>query len=162
MNQSYLDAQTFRKHFNARQSYIEKDDSDEIILDYKSLPEEYRVFPGLSSFDCSRCEPEQKDLLEEIINQVSNALKTVYYQYGIIKILPKFEISFDSDDAVILNWPYAVYRIYFDIESEVKNSFYGIVIRDFNNSIQTKTESISKENCASIVRQIIQYVFNRT
>jgi len=45
MNQSYLDAQTFRKHFNARQSYIEKDDSDEIILDYKSLPEEYRVFP---------------------------------------------------------------------------------------------------------------------
>lgn len=162
MKKSYLEIKKESKTVQRKQSYIEDKKNNDYGLGYVILPEEYNVFEKLVNVDLSFCTEEQINLFRKICLQISQTLKFVYHKYGIIKVLPKMELSIDDENAIILNWPYNVYRIYFDIERNVSSSFYGLIVADAENSIQSKTEIITKENCAPIISNIIQYVFNRT
>lgn len=162
MEKSYLDVKTENRIIERKKSYIEEFQDYGYGFEYAILPEEYNVLEKIENFDLSSCTKEQIDLFAKICLQISQTLKLVYQRYGIVKILPKIELSIDNEKAIILNWPYNVYRIYFDIEKKVSSSFYGLVIADTENSVQSKSEIITKENCASIISNIIQYIFNRT
>ena len=164
MKKSYLNDSNQVLNYYDKNTYFNMNDRDDesLILDYDILPEEYNVFSSINFNILSQSDTKQKELLEKIFQCIRSSLKLIYYEYGILKILPKLDLSIDDDGALILNWAYAMYRIYFDIEKDIDNSFYGLIIKDSENSIQTKTELITKENCAEITGQIIQYIFNQT
>lgn len=161
MNKSYLDADSPRINYSSKNTYIEKIETED-IYDYSILPEEYNIFPLLDSNLLEEITDGQKELLFSIYRRLKSLLKYIYNTYGVVKILPKLDLYVDSEGAIILNWAYTMFRIYFDIEKNVIKSFYGLVIKESENSIQTRTEIITKENCEEITGEIIQYIFNQT
>lgn len=160
MKKSYIQNQSINNTYKQKKTYIHKMREDSLFFEYNLLPEEYDVFSEIIDYEKLGCLEEQKDLLIEITNQINKSLKIINCKYGVLKVLPKMEISADADGAIVMNWPYSLYRIYFDIEKRVNESFYGLVIRDSENGIQTRTEIITRENCAEIISYILQYVFN--
>ena len=164
MKKSYLNDSNQMLNYYDKNTYINVNDQDDdnLILDYDILPEEYDVFSSINFNTLFQRDTKQKELLDKIFQCIRSSLKLIYYEYGILKILPKLDLSIDDDGALIINWAYTMFRIYFDIEKDIDKSFYGLIIKDSENSIQTKTELITKENCAEITGQIIQYIFNQT
>lgn len=162
MKKTYLNQNPPLINYDNKSTYIEIKDEINIIRDYEILPEEYDVFSALDIDFLKDKETEQIEFLNNICENIRTTLKLIYHRYGILKDLPKLELSVDIDGALILDWTYTLYRIYFDIERDTKKSFYGLVIKESESSIQTKTEILTKENCAEITGQIIQYIFNQT
>lgn len=160
MKKTYLNQNPPLINYDNKSTYIEIKDEINIIRDYEILPEEYDVFSALDIDFLKDKETEQIEFLNNICENIRTTLKLIYHRYGILKDLPKLELSVDIDGALILDWTYTLYRIYFDIERDTKKSFYGLVIKESESSIQTKTEILTKENCAEITGQIIQYIFN--
>lgn len=146
--------------FSVKSSYVVHNSSNEILLDYIVLPSEYDVFSQLDFNVLNNCSPDQRKLFDQIYHQITNTLKIIYCNYGVVKPLPKMDLSLDSDGALILTWTYTLFRVYFDIEKNIINSFYGLVIYESDNSIQTKTDLIKSSEFEQVVRQIIQYIFN--
>ena len=135
MEQSYLEINGKSNSFQCKQSYIEeKNDNYSLLLEYSLLPEEYNVFMKLNNVDLSLCTKDQVKLFSTICFQITQTLKSIYHEYGVIKVLPKMEITIDDEKAIILNWPYNVYRVYFDIERNISSSFYGLIVSSAENN----------------------------
>lgn len=81
--------------------------------------------------------------------------------YGAVKILPKLNISNDTDDAIIINWIYSNYRIYVNIEKRIEDSFYGIVIQDQEQNIRSNSGKMDYANYKKIIDQILYFLFNQ-
>ena len=107
MKKSYLEIKKESKTVQRKQSYIEDKKNNDYGLGYVILPEEYNVFEKLVNVDLSFCTEEQINLFRKICLQISQTLKFVYHKYGIIKVLPKMELSIDDENAIILNLNYS-------------------------------------------------------
>lgn len=159
---SYLKTEPVDIGYPQSKTYLKTNTDNEIKLDYSILPEEYNVFLGVDEPDMNSANPEQIELYQTIKAEIMSAMRDVFVSIGVVRVLPKVAVSIDTENAIIINWPYSLYRVYFDIEQNVKLSFYGLVIREGENSVQTKTAPLNKDNCSEVVRQIIQYIFNHT
>lgn len=126
-------------------------------LEYDLLPAEYDIKKIIKGNMPSISNENQKQMFYCIINNIESEFRNLYYQ-NYIKHIPKINVYTDEDDAIILSWAYSIYRIYFDIEKNIQDSFYGMIIKASEKNIQTKTDVLTKENCANIVEEALQYI----
>lgn len=145
-----------------KDSYIILPDEDTmgvpVSRDYAPLPEEYDVFSAIDNDVIEPCSAEQKSLFGAFLEAMRSALKKQYREEGIQRPLSKMELSLDGEQAIILNWPYISYRAYVDIEKQISDSFYGVILQGDNNQVQTMTGSVNQENCGEVAHNILGYV----
>ncbi len=167
MNDSYLSYNnelTKRKKYQRSSSYIvnSEDNESDVSLSYTLLPEEYSVFSELNEDLFVLTDTEQHQFLSQCLQYLKYQLLNIYAQYGIIRVLPKLSASTDEDKAIILNWAYTSFRVYFNFEVIVDNSYYGIVAQNAENSIFTNSGKLNKENYTSIMDSILQYIMENS
>mgnify|MGYP000108169375 CR=1 FL=1 len=155
MNDSYLSYNnelTKREKYQRSSSYIvnSEDNESDVSLNYTLLPEEYSVFSELNEDLFVLSDTEQHQFLSQCLQYLKYQLLNIYAQYGIIRVLPKLSASTDEDKAIILNWAYTNFRVYFNFEVIVDNSYYGIVAQNAENSIFTNSGKLNKKNYTSI------------
>ena len=148
--------------YHQANSYVLNDEEQTISTIYIQLPEEYDVF---SNIDCSLSslnDTDQHRFLSQCLQYLKVQLYKLYTQYGIVQILPKLNVASDEDGAIILNWAYANYRIYFNFEKEIKNSYYGIVAQNAEDTVFTKTGKLSIENYCTVINVILDFVMDNS
>ena len=94
------------------------------------------------------------------LQYLKNRLLKIYAQYGVIRVLPKLSITSDEDDAIVLNWAYANFRIYFTFEKSIENSYYGIVAQNTEETVFTNSGKLTETNYSSIIDMILAYVID--
>lgn len=110
MKNSYINFNQAIKGKNIYQqldSYIANmDDADDgyVATQYTMLPEEYSIFSEIDSDFFWRKDTEQHRFLSACLQYLRSQLFKIYIKFGVLRILPKLNITSDEDDAIILNW----------------------------------------------------------
>lgn len=129
---------------------------------YLMLPEEYAIF---TDFDHSLFvleDTEQHRFLAMCLQHLQKQLRNIFAHYGIVKVLPKMNITNDADDAIVLNWAYTTFRIYFNFELCVDASYYGIVAQNNEDSIFTHSGKLNDKNYMSVIDMLLKYVIDNS
>ena len=122
MRKSYIDSNQSAKRndvYRQSSSYVTKGNDQYSALNYSLLPEEYSIFSEIDNSYFARNETDQYRLLALCLHRLKTQLLNIYTQYGIVRVLPKLSITSDEDEAIILNWAYANFRIYFNFEKVI-------------------------------------------
>lgn len=133
----------------------------DVSRQYARLPEEYAVFSKINENCFHLTDTEQHQLLSACLRHMRSCLLDLYTQVGVVRVLPKLSITMDDDEAIILNWAYTGFRIYFNFERAVEHSFFGIVVQH-EDGVATNTGKLNSENCASVVESVLLYVINHS
>lgn len=138
-------------------TYILRNDEIPAATIYTPLPEEYSIFSEIDLSFFSLCDTEQHCLLSMCLQYLKKQLLKLYMQFGVVRILPKLSASFD-DEAIILNWAYTNFRIYFNFENSLNSSYYGIVAQINEENIFTNSGKLNKSNYANVIDVLLQFV----
>ena len=133
----------------------------DISQQYAPLPKEYANF---SSFDGSILElanENQRQLISICLEHLRRRLIELM-QYGIVRVLPKLIAKVDQDNAIVLNWVHVNFRIYFNFEQSIENSYYGVISQDGSGGISTKTGKLNEDNYVGIIDAILAYVIDNS
>ena len=161
MKESYISLETLPRRKSAYQSsksYICEDDMQQSTLTYTLLPEEYSVFSEIDPTYFLLDDTEQHSFLASCLLYLKAQLLNIYTKVGVICIFPKISISMESDGAITLNWAYANFRIYFNFEPLVDNSFYGMVAQSVDENIFTNVGKLNKKNFHAVIDSLLEYV----
>lgn len=134
---------------------------DELDI-FSKIQEKPDLFGDSSSFlgkNYYKSASEQEDLLKEMQNCYEKILIDRKAYEKKIGVLPKFEISKDEDDALVLNLADESYRIFVTIEKEIEKSFYGFVYKN-EGTYCSKTERLTKENCYLFFNNLTDLLLN--
>lgn len=144
------------------ESYVIRNDGKRTSLLYTQLPEEYAVFSDLDDSLLSSQDTEQHRFLSLCLQHLKTQLLNIYANNGVVRILPKLSIAIDNDDAIVVNWAYTNFRIYFTIEKCIENSFYGIVAQQHDESVFSSSGKFIEDNYVSVINMLLKYVFENT
>lgn len=143
-------------------SYITNENDQCSASNYTLLPEEYSIFSEIDGSCFTRNDTAQDRFLALCLQYLKNRLLKIYAQYGVIRVLPKLSITSDEDDAIVLNWAYANFRIYFTFEKSIENSYYGIVAQNTEETVFTNSGKLTETNYSSIIDMILAYVIDNS
>lgn len=141
-------------------SYIHKADESQAISNYLILPEAYDIFSAISNEFFVLSDTEQHRFLSLCLQYLKEQLLHLYVTLGIIRILPKLSISVDIDNAIILNWAYANFRIFFNFEQSVRDSFFGVATQSDEDHVSLNSGKLNEENYTTIIDTILKLVIN--
>lgn len=165
MRKSYIDSNSNAKSndlYQQSSSYVTKGNDQYSAQSYTLLPEEYSIFSEIDNSYFVRNETDQYRLLGLCLQRLKTQLLNIYAKYGIIRVLPKLSITSDEDDAIILNWAYANFRIYFNFEKAIDSSYYGIVAQNTEETIFTNAGKLSETNYTTVIDMILAYVIDNS
>lgn len=129
---------------------------------YQMLPEEYNIFSDINFKILQNINEKQKNFFFSFINTLRDFLKIIYINIGIVKILPKLRIEIDAEDAIVLNLAYANYRIFFNFEKKINNSYYGIVSKNEYDVFKSMSGKLNEENYQDVIIKILQYILKNS
>ena len=129
---------------------------------YMPLPEEYSVFSEVDEKYFLLNDTEQHCFFSQCLSYLRTKLSYLYSNVGVLKVLPKLSMTTDDDAAIVLNWAYTSFRIYFNFEVKVEDSYYGVISRSSEESISTNTGKLTKSNYSVIIDSILYYVLNNS
>lgn len=165
MTRSYLDVQPIsasNETFANVGSYILKNDEVQVATAYTSLPEEYAIFSEIDKSFFSLNDTEQHRFLSLCLQYLKKLLLEIYKRIGVVRVLPKLSTSLDEDGAIILNWAYTNFRIYFNFENLIDSSYYGIVAQSSEDAIFTNSGKINESNYTSVIETLLKYVIENS
>lgn len=143
----------------SQKSYLEElSTGDNYIDNYQILPEEYDIFSKLNHDLLLNKSSLQTEFLSRFLDEFKSSLLYLYSQYGIIKILPKMFLTTDDDQALILNWIDTNYRIFFNFENNVEDSYFGIAATDSESNFSSTSGKLNDNNYQAIIQKVIIYV----
>ena len=143
-------------------SYIEKENDKCEVFAYGVLPEEYSIFSKIDSSYFTKNDTAQHRFLAVCLQYLKKKLLWAVKRYEVTQVLPKLSITFDEDDAIILNWAYVNYRIYFSFEKKIENSYYGIVAQAAEERTSIDTGRLTEKNFSAIFDMVLNYVFENS
>lgn len=120
------------------------------------------IFSEIDVSFFTRNNTAQDRFLALFLQYLKNCLLKIYTQYGVIRVLPKLSITLDEDEAIVLNWAYANFRIYFTFEKVIENSYYGIVAQDTEETVFTNVGKLTEIKYSSIIDMILTYVIDNS
>lgn len=103
-------------------------------------------------------EGEQKNFLTKIIDCIKERIQQEINKGKDISYLPNIETNIDDDTAIIMVWQFPFFRVFFDIEPMVENSFFGYLGKDEFGGSFSKTEPINLANYCQYIESIMNYV----
>ena len=165
MRKSYIDSNSGTQSndlYQQSSSYVAERNNQYSAQSYAILPEEYSIFSEIDNSYFVRNETDQYRLLGLCLQRLKTQLLNIYAKYGIIRVLPKLSITSDEDDAIILNWAYANFRIYFNFEKVIDSSYYGIVAQNTEETIFTNAGKLSETNYTTVIDMILTYVIDNS
>lgn len=139
-------------------SYVLDHGEQQIGPIYAQLPEEYAIFSEIDDTFFSLNDTEQHRLLSRCLQHLKVQLVNLYIKSDIVRILPKLKVTSDEDGAIVLNWAYTSFRVYFNFEADADNSYYGIVAQTNEDSIFTNSGKLNFKNYISVINNILLYV----
>ena len=71
-------------------------------------------------------------------------------------------IEIDAEDAIVLNLAYANYRIFFNFEKKINNSYYGIVSKNEYDVFKSISGKLNEENYQDVIIKILQYILKNS
>lgn len=159
MKANYFDTNSKRKSiYQTSSSYISSDFLPQKTFRYVALPEEYSIFSEIEHAYFVLDDTDQHSLLASVLQYMKENLMSLYMKCGIICALPKLNISFENDGAIVLNWAYDKFRIFFNFEVLVDNSHFGIAVQLDDKTMSTATGKIDKENFKTIIDFLLHRV----
>lgn len=158
---SFRSSPDLRKHVGDGSGFWNGLRGLDVSRQYARLPEEYAVFSEIDEACFHLTSTEQERLFSKCLRHLRSCLLDLYTQMGVIRVLPKLDVTTDNDGAIVLNWAYTGFRIYFNFERSVDESFFGIVIQN-DDGIATNTGKLNSRNCASVVEAVLLYVINHS
>lgn len=165
MKKSYIDSAQESQNKVAywkSASYITNENDQYLASNYTLLPEEYSIFSEIDISFFTRNNTAQDRFIALFLQYLKNCLLKIYAQYGVIRVLPKLSITLDEDEAIVLNWAYANFRIYFTFEKIIENSYYGIVAQNTEETVFTNAGKLTETNYSSIIDMILAYVIDNS
>lgn len=141
----------------ANTSSLDNDEKLAAVL-YMPLPEEYSVFSEIDDKYFLLKDTNQHRFVSQCLYYLKSKLSYLYANAGVVKVLPKLSVTTDEDEAIILNWAYTSFRIYFNFEIQVEDSYYGIVAQSTEESISTNTGKLTEKNYSAVLDSILNYV----
>lgn len=165
MKKSYIDSDQESQNKVAywkSASYITNEKDQYLASNYTLLPEEYSIFSEIDVSFFTQNNTAQDRFIALFLQYLKNCLLKIYTQYGVIRVLPKLSITLDEDEAIVLNWAYANFRIYFTFEKVIENSYYGIVAQDTEETVFTNVGKLTEINYSSIIDMILAYVIDNS
>lgn len=165
MNRSYINSNQTTKNkdaYHRSNSYLSQERTICTTPDYALLPEEYSIFSEIDCDSFERNDTAQNNFLALCLRYMKSQIHKIYAQYGVIRVLPKLSISSDEDDAIVLNWAYANFRIYFNFEKIIENSYYGIVAYNMEETMFTNSGRLTETNYPSVIDRILAYVIDNS
>ncbi|MHC1787387.1 MAG: hypothetical protein AB9880_10040 [Christensenellales bacterium] len=148
------------KNYRISDSYISSDFESSAEYNFSILPEEYSVFSDVDGKFFVTHDTGQHQLLALCLNYLKKQLFSLYTLKGIIRVLPKLSITYDMDNAIVINWAYSLFRVFLNFEFEANNSYYGIVIQNEEDGIFTKAGRLNTKNFESIIEMVLTYVID--
>ena len=137
-------------------------EEEQISLPYVQLPEEYAIFSEIDNSFFSLTDTEQHRFLSLCLQHLKTQLLNLYIKLNVVRVLPKLSITFDKDGAIVLNWAYTSFRVYFNFETVVENSYYGIVAQNSEDTIFSNAGKLNDRNYALVINNILQYVIENS
>ena len=158
MKRSYLNLQAKGTGYIYNKTYIDSGSQDIYDRVYQILPEEYDVFSKIDKKYFSVQDSEQDKYVAHFLIMLKEELRDLLAHQGIVKILPKLHMSIDEDDAVVLNWAYVNYRIFFNFERNANESYYGIVTTNDSVEYSSTVGQLNHENFQNIIAKVLKYI----
>lgn len=143
-------------------SYVLENEEQQTGAIYAQLPEEYAIFSEIDNAFFVLNDTEQHRLLSRCLQHLKVQLLNLYIKSDVVRILPKLSTTSDEDGAIVLNWAYTSFRVYFNFETEADNSYYGIVAQNDEDSIFTNSGKLNFKNYISVINNILLFVIENS
>lgn len=148
--------------YSSTRTYAIHDEVQQVLSSYSMLPEEYDIFSDIDNSYFLLEDTKQHRLLSSCLKYLRDQLFRLYVQYGAVRILPKLKMLLDSDGAIVLNWAYATFRIYFSFESSIDNSFFGMVAQQTEDTMFTSTGKLNEMNYQDAINKALEYAISNS
>jgi len=159
---SHIDTSLYKDAYAQSGSGFSKGSNGlDVAQQYTPLPEEYTIFSNLDVSIFKSATTGQEHLISMFLQQMKIRLIELS-QNGTVRILPKLIATTDQDDAIILNWIGANFRIYFSFEKIAENSYYGIITQDHIGNISTTAGKLNEGNYVPVIEYVLSYVINNS
>lgn len=154
---SYIDNNDVKNNVVIRDSYLSSDEG--YSFQYLRRPvifTKYDVFADLDLNNVEFSNEPQKEFLNNIIDVLRTKISQLLLEFDFSQSLLKPKVVNDSDGAVVLNWVSSNCRAYINIETEIENSFFGVVLQDQEQNFQSVSGKIDNQNYGQVVDKIMR------
>ncbi len=125
---------------------------------YRLLPPEADIFAEVERTDIILSHEEQSRFLREFLLEMRGRLTEMVSRYDEPFYLPRLSITKNNDNAAVLSWEHLNFRIFFDFETEIHKSFYGVVAETSEWDTFTRTGKLDTENYRNVIAAVLRFV----
>lgn len=165
MRKSYLssDEDSTLREYIRKQTYLSPKQSTRDNQKYSLLPEEYDVFSEIDPKLFLREDTEQQKLISLCLIYIKEQLISLFLEKGVICVLPKLKYI-TEENAVILNWAYSGYRVFFSFNNDEMGAtaFCGIVVQSDEESVETQMKKLDIKNYRLVLAGILKIVIENS